>query len=45
VFDGPDARYHVGGGVVAASVPAAEWDETVAKEAALRRALVRSASY
>lgn len=40
VVDGPDARYHVGGGIVADSAPAAEWDETVAKEAALRRALV-----
>ncbi|MEQ1501479.1 MAG: chorismate-binding protein, partial [Myxococcota bacterium] len=40
VFDGPDARYHVGGGIVVDSDPAAEWDETVAKELALRRALV-----
>lgn len=40
VVDGADARYHVGGGIVADSAPAAEWDETVAKETALRRALV-----
>lgn len=41
VFDGPDARYHVGGGIVAHSRPSDEWDETVAKELALRRALLR----
>lgn len=42
VIDGADARYHVGGGIVAHSRPAAEWDETAAKEIALRRALIRS---
>ncbi|MEQ1570785.1 MAG: anthranilate synthase component I family protein [Myxococcota bacterium] len=41
VFDGADARYHVGGGIVDGSDPAAEWEETVTKELALRRALVR----
>lgn len=41
VFAGGAARYHVGGGIVIDSAPADEWAETVAKEAALRRALVR----
>jgi para-aminobenzoate synthetase component 1 len=34
------ARYHVGGGIVAGSEPSAEWEETVTKETALRRALI-----
>jgi len=34
-----EARYHVGGGVVASSEPAAEWDETQAKGAAWSSAL------
>ncbi len=38
VFDGDRARYHVGGGVVAASDPADEWWETVAKGRQLARA-------
>lgn len=37
---GRRARYHVGGGIVADSDPAAEWEETVTKELALRRALL-----
>jgi anthranilate/para-aminobenzoate synthase component I len=40
VFDGDAARYHVGGGIVVGSDPAHEWEETVAKERALRDALV-----
>jgi para-aminobenzoate synthetase component I len=40
VAAGGEVRYHVGGGVVVDSDPADEWAETVAKEAALRRALV-----
>ncbi|MCA9490770.1 MAG: anthranilate synthase component I family protein, partial [Myxococcales bacterium] len=43
VFDGQDARYHVGGGIVAASDPASEWEETEVKAAALRRALLATA--
>lgn len=38
VVAGSRARYHVGGGIVAESDPAAEWAETVDKEAALARA-------
>ncbi|HHO50485.1 MAG TPA: anthranilate synthase component I family protein [Deltaproteobacteria bacterium] len=37
---GDQVRYHVGGGVVAASDPAGEWAETQDKEAALARALL-----
>lgn len=40
VFHGDVARYHVGGGIVVGSDPAREWEETVAKERALRDALV-----
>lgn len=40
VFAGDDARYHIGGGIVIDGDPAAEWEETRAKEVALRRALV-----
>ncbi len=36
--------YHVGGGIVADSDPEAEWDETVAKGAALENALNRGGS-
>lgn len=39
IFSGKSARYHVGGGIVAESEPAAEWVETVAKGAALAAAL------
>jgi para-aminobenzoate synthetase component 1 len=39
VRQGADAWYQVGGGIVADSDPAAEYDETLAKGAALRRAL------
>jgi para-aminobenzoate synthetase component 1 len=39
VFRDGDARYHVGGGIVADSEPAAEWAETEAKGAALAEAL------
>ncbi len=39
------ARYHVGGGVVASSEPAAEWAETEAKGAAWARALGLSAPH
>ena len=39
VFDGTDARYHVGGGIVAHSDPDAEWAETVAKGRALAAAM------
>jgi para-aminobenzoate synthetase component 1 len=37
--DGGRVRFGVGGGITADSDPAAEWDETVAKGAALARAL------
>lgn len=37
---GDQARYHVGGGIVAASDPAEEWAETEAKGAALASALL-----
>ncbi len=39
VWSGEDVRYHVGGGIVAASVPADEWEETVSKGTALAAAL------
>lgn len=39
VWDGARARYHVGGGIVAASDPQDEWDETCAKGAVLARAM------
>ncbi|HLY08964.1 MAG TPA: aminodeoxychorismate synthase component I [Planctomycetota bacterium] len=37
--DGPDYYYQAGGGIVADSDPAAEYDETLAKAAAMARAL------
>jgi len=40
VFHGDAARYHVGCGIVVGSDPAHEWAESVAKERALRDALV-----
>jgi para-aminobenzoate synthetase component 1 len=40
IFEGNTARYHVGGGIVAASDPREEWDETVHKGRALRSALI-----
>ena len=39
VWDGPRARYHVGGGIVAASDPGEEWDETRAKGRVLAAAM------
>ena len=39
VWDGARARYHVGGGIVAASDPAEEWDETCAKGRVLAAAM------
>lgn len=39
ILHGDHARYHVGGGIVADSVPEAEWDETVDKGTALAAAL------
>lgn len=39
VVHGDDARYHVGGGIVAESEPLAEWVETQAKGRALAEAL------
>jgi para-aminobenzoate synthetase component 1 len=42
IVHGDRARYHVGGGIVVGSDPALEWEETVAKERALRAALVYS---
>lgn len=44
IFDKEDARFHVGGGVVAASDPAAEWEETEVKARALRSALLASSA-
>ena len=38
VVHGTSARFHVGAGIVADSLPAAEWDETEAKGRALRAA-------
>lgn len=40
IFSGSQARYHVGGGIVAASTPSEEWEETLAKGSELARALV-----
>lgn len=40
VVAGGQARWHVGGGIVLDSVPAAEWDETEVKELALRAAFL-----
>ena len=37
--DGTDFHYQAGGGIVADSDPAAEYDETLAKAAAMARAL------
>jgi anthranilate/para-aminobenzoate synthase component I len=39
VVHGNNARYHVGGGIVAESEPRAEWLETEAKGLALAKAL------
>ena len=39
VFDGDEYSYQAGAGIVADSVPAAEYAEVLAKGAALRRAL------
>lgn len=39
VFHGGRARWHVGGGIVADSDPAAEWEETVAKGTVLAAAI------
>ena len=39
VREGSSIRYHVGGGIVADSDPEAEYEETLAKGAALRRAV------
>ncbi|MBX2796252.1 MAG: anthranilate synthase component I family protein [Myxococcales bacterium] len=40
VMHGTQARYHVGGGIVAQSVPSDEYEETQTKATALHRALV-----
>jgi para-aminobenzoate synthetase component 1 len=43
VFDSDNARYHLGGGIVAASVGRDEWLETVAKGTVLAEALLARA--
>jgi aminodeoxychorismate synthase component I len=39
VIEGKHVHYHVGGGIVADSVPEAEWDETIAKGSKLQAIL------
>jgi anthranilate synthase component 1 len=43
VFNGDEYSYQAGAGVVADSVPAAEYDEVVAKSGAMARALTLAA--